>query len=181
MVPPFDGNRDLQHHLLPWHLPRIRSFPSHIALVCRKKYIPTSLNSLPVFVRTKDFSLLAGVLLALTGCEAMFAKFVLFQIYWEASQLTPPFSSLGQFNATSIRVSRIHLTSPSCYFSSNYKLSFCTFVYPGIVLAYLGQGARLIHDGESVLPNVFYNTIPGPVNGALFWCVLDIPFCRVSF
>jgi KUP system potassium uptake protein len=29
-----------------------------------------------VFIRTKDFELLAGVLLALTGCEALFAKFV---------------------------------------------------------------------------------------------------------
>ncbi|KIM43016.1 hypothetical protein M413DRAFT_435192 [Hebeloma cylindrosporum] len=85
-----------------------------------------------LFVRTKDYTLLAGVLLALTGCEAMFAN-------------------LGQFNATSIR------------------LSFCTFVYPGIILAYLGQGARLIHDGPAILPNVFYNSIPGPVNGPLFW------------
>ncbi|KDR82452.1 hypothetical protein GALMADRAFT_237778 [Galerina marginata CBS 339.88] len=85
-----------------------------------------------LFVRTKDYDLLAGVLLAVTGCEAMFAN-------------------LGQFNAASIR------------------MSFCTFVYPGLVLAYLGQGARLIHDGEPVLANVFYNTIPGPVNGPLFW------------
>ena len=30
-----------------------------------------------VFVRTRDYDLLAGVLLAVTGCEAMFAKFVL--------------------------------------------------------------------------------------------------------
>lgn len=29
-----------------------------------------------VFVRTKDYGLLSGVLLALTGCEALFAKFV---------------------------------------------------------------------------------------------------------
>ncbi|PPQ80985.1 hypothetical protein CVT26_003495, partial [Gymnopilus dilepis] len=88
-----------------------------------------------LFVRTRDYDLLAGVLLAITGCEAMFAN------------------SLGQFNATAIR------------------MSFCTFVYPGLVLAYLGQGARLIHDGEAVLGNVFYNSIPGPVNGPLFWIV----------
>jgi KUP system potassium uptake protein len=87
-----------------------------------------------LFVRTKDFSILSGVLLAITGCEALFAN-------------------LGQFNAFSIR------------------LSFCTFVYPGLILAYLGQGARLIHDGSAVLPNVFYNTIPGPVNGPLYWVV----------
>ncbi|TFK33003.1 potassium transporter [Crucibulum laeve] len=85
-----------------------------------------------LFVRTKNYDLLAGVLLAVTGCEAMFAN-------------------LGQFNAASIR------------------LSFMIFVYPALVLAYLGQGARLIVDGEAVLANLFYNTIPGAHNGPLFW------------
>jgi len=33
--------------------------------------------SIIVFVRTKNFDLLAGILLAITGCEAMFAKYVL--------------------------------------------------------------------------------------------------------
>ncbi|KAG5650229.1 hypothetical protein H0H81_000252 [Sphagnurus paluster] len=88
----------------------------------------------PVFLRTKDYNILAGVLLAVTGCEAVFAN-------------------LGQFNALSIRI------------------SFTSFVYPALVLAYLGQGARLIHDGPAVIPNVFYNTIPGPHNGPLFWVV----------
>ncbi|KAJ3506567.1 hypothetical protein NLJ89_g6796 [Agrocybe chaxingu] len=85
-----------------------------------------------LFVRTKNYDLLAGILLAVTGCEAMFAN-------------------LGQFNATSIR------------------MSFCIFVYPALILAYLGQGARLIVDGERVLAQVFYNSIPGPVDGPLFW------------
>ncbi|KIP04939.1 hypothetical protein PHLGIDRAFT_92762 [Phlebiopsis gigantea 11061_1 CR5-6] len=85
-----------------------------------------------LFVRTRDYDLLAGVLLAVTGCEALFAN-------------------LGQFNRRSI------------------QLSFSCFVYPSLVLAYLGQGARLIHDGESVLSNLFYNTIPGRSNGPLFW------------
>jgi len=110
----------------------------------------------------------------------MFAKFVLFHMCKEATQLTQSFFSLGQFNAASIRVSRIHLPSPVLFFIK-LKLSFCAFVYPGIVLAYLGQGARLIHDGEAVLPNVFYNTIPGPLNGPLFWCVYDVSFCGISF
>ncbi|GJE85382.1 KUP/HAK/KT family potassium transporter [Phanerochaete sordida] len=85
-----------------------------------------------LFVRTRDYDILAGVLLALTGCEAMFA-------------------SLGHFNILSI------------------QLSFTLFVYPSIVLAYLGQGARLIRDGEAVLSNLFYATIPGRVNGPVYW------------
>ncbi|KAG6848963.1 hypothetical protein H0H93_012435 [Arthromyces matolae] len=87
-----------------------------------------------LFVRTGNYDLLAGVLLAVTGCEATFAN-------------------LGQFNAASIRI------------------SFITIVFPSLALAYLGQGARLIHDGEAVLSNMFYNTIPGPADGGLFWVV----------
>ena len=49
------------------------------------------------------------------------------------------------------------------------QLSFCCMVYPCLVLAYLGQGSRLIVDGANVLPNVFYLTIPGSKNGPLFW------------
>lgn len=41
---------------------------SHIYLVNR--------TTLSVFVRTRDYDLLAGVLLAVTGCEAIFAKCV---------------------------------------------------------------------------------------------------------
>ncbi|KZO92922.1 potassium transporter [Calocera viscosa TUFC12733] len=84
------------------------------------------------FVRTGNYDYLAGVLLAVTGCEAMFAN-------------------LGQFNRASI------------------QLSFTCVAYPCLVLAYLGQGARLITDGENAIQNVFYNTIPGPVSGGLWW------------
>lgn len=84
------------------------------------------------FVRTGQYDTLAGVLLAITGCEALFAN-------------------LGQFNMLSIQI------------------SFSTMVYPSLVLAYLGQGARLVVDGENVLPNLFYLTIPGRHNGPLFW------------
>ncbi|KAJ7700275.1 potassium transporter [Mycena metata] len=87
-----------------------------------------------LFVRTGDYDILAGVLLAVTGCEAIFAN-------------------LGQFNAMSIRI------------------SFAGFVYPSLVLAYLGQGARLIVGGDAILSNIFYTTIPGPANGPLFWIV----------
>jgi KUP system potassium uptake protein len=84
------------------------------------------------FVRTGKYETLAGVLLAVTGCEALFAN-------------------LGQFNMISIQI------------------SFTTLVYPSLVLAYLGQGARLIVDGENVISNIFYLTIPGKHNGPLFW------------
>ncbi|KAI9452283.1 potassium transporter [Lactarius psammicola] len=84
------------------------------------------------FVRTGNYDTLAGVLLAVTGCEALFAN-------------------LGQFNMISIQI------------------SFTTLVYPSLVLAYLGQGARLIVDGEDVISNIFYRTIPGKHDGPLFW------------
>ncbi|KAI9452350.1 potassium transporter [Lactarius psammicola] len=84
------------------------------------------------FVRTGQYDTLAGVLLAITGCEALFAN-------------------LGQFNMISIQI------------------SFTTLVYPSLLLAYLGQGSRLIVDGENVISNVFYRTIPGKQNGPLFW------------
>ncbi|KAJ3545437.1 hypothetical protein NM688_g5626 [Phlebia brevispora] len=85
-----------------------------------------------LFVRTRDYDLLAGILLCVTGCEALFAN-------------------LGQFNMASIQI------------------SFTCFVYPSLILAYLGQGARLITDGENVLSNIFYQTIPGKHQGPLFW------------
>ena len=42
-------------------------------------------------------------------------------------------------------------------------------MYPSLVLAYLGQGSQLIVNGENVIENVFYRTIPGKHNGPLFW------------
>ncbi|THG94244.1 hypothetical protein EW026_g7186 [Hermanssonia centrifuga] len=65
-------------------------------------------RAIMLFVRTRDYDLLAGVLLAITGCEALFAN-------------------LGQFNMASI------------------QLSFASFVYPSLVLAYLGQDVINIH------------------------------------
>ncbi|KAG8886271.1 hypothetical protein FRB98_001368 [Tulasnella sp. 332] len=91
------------------------------------------------FVRTKNFDYLAGVLLAVTGCEAMFAN-------------------LGQFNKASTQI------------------GFSCFVYPMLVLAYLGQGARLIQDGDHVIVNVFYNTIPGGQGGGLYWIVIHLHY-----
>ncbi|KAI0061789.1 potassium transporter [Artomyces pyxidatus] len=84
------------------------------------------------FVRTGNYDTLAGVLLAVTGCEALFAN-------------------LGQFNMLSIQI------------------SFGSFVYPSLVLAYLGQGSKLIVNGDYIITNVFYTSIPGAHNGPLFW------------
>lgn len=114
-------------------------------------YVQQSISK-TVFVRTRDYDLLAGILLALTGCEAVFAN-------------------LGQFNAASIRVSIFTPAVISHDTEIWAQISFCCFVYPGLVLAYLGQGARLIVDGENVIQNAFYKSIPGSENGPLFWCV----------
>ena len=61
-------------------------------------------------------------------------------------------SSLGQFNKASIRI------------------GFSFLVYPMLILAYLGQGARLITD-PSVISSIFYLTIPGETGGGLYWIV----------
>lgn len=69
-----------------------------------------------------------------------------------ASSLTIfAFLSLGQFNKYSIR------------------FSYTCFVYPCLLLAYLGQGARLVKDPERVIQNVFFQSIPGGSNTAYFW------------
>jgi len=49
------------------------------------------------------------------------------------------------------------------------QLSFVCFVYPCLILAYLGQGARLIVAGDEVIANLFYLTIPGTTSGPLYW------------
>ncbi|RIA90238.1 putative potassium transporter [Glomus cerebriforme] len=83
------------------------------------------------FIRTKGvgFESLGGVLLAITGVEALYAD-------------------LGHFNRVSI------------------QLSFPLIVYPSLVLAYLGQAARLTLD-NTLISNTFYNTVPS--NGFIYW------------
>ncbi|GAA5996914.1 hypothetical protein JCM5350_005065 [Sporobolomyces pararoseus] len=84
-----------------------------------------------LFVRTKNYDLLSGVILCITGTEALFA--------------------LGQFSKQSIR------------------FSFIGFVYPCLLLAYLGQGARLVAEPETVVQNVFFQSIPGGSGTAYWW------------
>ncbi|EGG09512.1 uncharacterized protein MELLADRAFT_104243 [Melampsora larici-populina 98AG31] len=86
------------------------------------------------FVRVKDLTPLSGVLLAITGVEALFAN-------------------LGQFSKGAIR------------------LSFLAWIYPALILAYLGQGAQLITNGDHVITNIFYQSIPGGSGGGLWWIV----------
>lgn len=61
------------------------------------------------------------------------------------------FANLGAFSKQSIR------------------LSFSVIVYPCLMLAYLGQGAALITNGDNIISNVFFQSIPGPAGGPLFW------------
>ncbi|RUP09311.1 potassium transporter 4-like protein [Jimgerdemannia flammicorona] len=75
-------------------------------------------------------SSLGGVILSVTGVEAMFAD-------------------LGHFSRRSI------------------QLSFVFMVYPSLILAYCGQGARLILD-PTLIKSPFFLTIPGTI----YWPVL---------
>ncbi|POW00603.1 hypothetical protein PSTT_13011 [Puccinia striiformis] len=84
------------------------------------------------FVRAKSITPLSGILLSITGVEALFAN-------------------LGQFSKGAIR------------------LSFISFIYPALILAYLGQGAVLITQGPEVVTNIFYRSIPGGQGGPLWW------------
>lgn len=65
-------------------------------------------------MRTGNYDALGGVLLAITGCEALFAN-------------------LGQLGRRGIQIPLVLV------------------VYPSLMLAYLGQGAKLITDGPTVL------------------------------
>ena len=55
-----------------------RSFDPSRAVLCASNILSSVyvLNDSLGFLRTKDYDNLAGVLLAVTGCEAMFAKWV---------------------------------------------------------------------------------------------------------
>ena len=59
-----------------------RAFDPSRAVLCALRTCSRgrSINDSPVFVRTGNYDSLAGVLLAVTGCEAMFAKCVSWEI-----------------------------------------------------------------------------------------------------
>ena len=100
------------------------------------------------FVRTGSYDNLAGVLLAITGCEAMFAN-------------------LGQFNKAAIRISFAGYAYPMLVLA--YLVSYESGWTKGIVKAegMQGQGARLIQ--ETTHRQVSHLTIPGPTGGGLYW------------
>lgn len=128
-------------------------------------------RAVALFIRTGNFDLLSGVLLCITGVEAMvsflarsfsfssilkkkkltiFLFFSFFVFFFLFSFPYLQFANLGQFNKQSIRI------------------SFMGYVYPCLIIAYLGQGARLIVDGDNVISNVFFQSVPGGV-GTGFW------------
>ena len=56
------------------------------------------------------------------------------------------------------------------YFSrASISVTFGCFMYPCLVIAYLGQGARIVVDQNDVIGNVFYQTIPG--GSAVYWLI----------
>ena len=61
------------------------------------------------------------------------------------------------------------MLAPECRQLTFLQLSFASFIYPCLIFAYLGQGARLIVAGDEVIANIFYLTIPGGINGPLYW------------
>ena len=75
LAAPPRNNRHLQHHKVSWHFSRFRSFAGRHVYVWNLWAFHTRLIDLfPDFVRTKNYDTLSGVLLAVTGCEALFAK-----------------------------------------------------------------------------------------------------------
>jgi K+ transporter len=82
----------------------LRAFDPSRAVMCMSPFqqlFHLIISSSSVFVRTGHYDYLAGVVLALTGCEAMFAKYV---VLYRCLIYDLKFCSLGQFNALSIRV-----------------------------------------------------------------------------
>lgn len=50
------------------------------------------------------------------------------------------------------------------------QLSLACFVYPILIISYLGQGAYLIHHPDAVV-NPFFFSIPGGTQGGIFWII----------
>jgi KUP system potassium uptake protein len=83
------------------------------------------------FVYSNGIAAISGVLLAVTGVEALFAD-------------------LGHYNRQSI------------------QWTLTLFIYPVLVVTYLGQAAALTVHPEWV-SNAFYNSIPGGVGSIMYW------------
>lgn len=129
------------------------------------------------FVRTKNYDALGGVVLAITGTEALFGKCWNEQIRWKM---------LASSDITVECVDKIE--NGLKFWQSPLPLSFSrrsaclgmlqkgasqlplfVIVYPSLMLAYLGQGAKLIIGKDKVLPNIFYLSIPGGSGSPTYW------------
>ncbi|KAF9686000.1 hypothetical protein SADUNF_Sadunf03G0113000 [Salix dunnii] len=92
---------------------------------------------------------LGGIVLCITGAEAMFAD-------------------LGHFSQLSIRVMYIDFFTPSIHFPFDLlflfylqeQIAFTTIIYPSLILAYMGEAAYLSKHKED-LQGSFYRAIPG--------------------
>ncbi|KAK4835408.1 hypothetical protein QYF36_009291 [Acer negundo] len=88
---------------------------------------------------------LGGVILCITGAEAMFAD-------------------LGHFNVRSIQASSIYNDLVLIYLSSFTRISFSGIALPALLAAYGGQTAYLVKNPDQV-GDTFYASIPDP----LYW------------
>lgn len=53
------------------------------------------------------------------------------------------------------------------------QVTLFSFVYPSLMICYLGQGAFLLKNPDSIT-NVFYDSIPGPSGEGFYWFVFTI-------
>ena len=50
------------------------------------------------------------------------------------------------------------------------QLTLGVFVYPCLMIIYLGQGAYLLSHPEGIA-SVFFTSVPGPLSGGFYWYV----------
>ncbi|KAK9221746.1 hypothetical protein WN944_010175 [Citrus x changshan-huyou] len=96
---------------------------------------------------------LGGLLLCITDTDSIFyvPNSITTEHFWVSSGTEAMFADLGHFTALSIR------------------LAFTFFVYPCLVVQYMGQAAYLSKNLDKI-PNSFYDSIPEPV----FWPVFVV-------
>ncbi|PWN53614.1 potassium transporter [Violaceomyces palustris] len=93
---------------------------------------------------------------------------------WDPSRAILYFVRTKNFDALSGVV--LAITGCEAFFANlgsfsrnSMRLPIFFLVYPSLMLAYLGQGAKLCEDPATVVANVFYLSIPGGAGGAVYW------------